>query len=139
MSVDLRIKPCPFCGGGGAATVWHYGYWSIKCSLCERDNKNACEQDWGEFDSEEHAIEAWNRRAESPERTCRCIEGTVPCYARNSATTPVTELQSCIKACVYICSSCKCVLGRMGTGIPLPEYGYCSGCGARIEKEVAHE
>lgn len=59
------LKPCPFCGKGDAGTVWHHGYWSVQCSYFAKDNyPNRCNQDWGEFDTEKEAAEAWNRRSE---------------------------------------------------------------------------
>lgn len=58
-----KLKPCPFCGCDNAGAQWHHGYWSITCgymsSVYPNDN---CYQDWGEFDTEQDAIEAWNRR-----------------------------------------------------------------------------
>ena len=58
-----ELKNCPFCGKDGAGTKWHHGYWSVKCSYFAEDNYPVrCNQDWGEFATEEEAIIAWNTR-----------------------------------------------------------------------------
>jgi len=46
------LKPCPFCGGKGRSVM--NDAWIIECSYC-----------WAQtdcFDTEQKAIEAWNRR-----------------------------------------------------------------------------
>jgi len=59
----MELKPCPFCGRGEAGTKWHHGYWSVQCGY-QHDGtpSDHCFQDWGEFESEEQAVTAWNRR-----------------------------------------------------------------------------
>lgn len=60
------LKPCPFCGLGEAGTQWHHGYWSVTCGyMHDGTPSNHCFQDWGEFETEEQAIKAWNRRADN--------------------------------------------------------------------------
>lgn len=62
--IDMELKPCPFCGCGEAGTQWHHGYWSVACGYNhDATPSNHCFQDWGEFETEEQAVEAWNRRA----------------------------------------------------------------------------
>ena len=58
-----ELKNCPFCGKDGAGTKWHHGYWSVQCSYFAEDNYPVrCNQNWGEFATEEEAIVAWNTR-----------------------------------------------------------------------------
>ncbi len=62
-----KIKPCPFCGQEGAGAHYDHGYWSVTCGYRHDGAPSAhCFQDWGEFETEEEAAEAWNRRAEAP-------------------------------------------------------------------------
>lgn len=62
--MNTELKPCPFCGGEGAGTKWHHGYWSVQCGYyCDARRSDLCFQDWGEFDTEQEAIDAWNRRS----------------------------------------------------------------------------
>ena len=67
--MNTELKPCPFCGGEGAGTKWLYGYWAIQCGyFCDARRSDLCFQEWGEFDTEQEAIEAWNRRiSDEPE------------------------------------------------------------------------
>lgn len=61
-----ELKPCPFCGCSEAGTQWHHGYWSVSCGYNHDSTPSIhCFQDWGEFETEEQAIEAWNMRADN--------------------------------------------------------------------------
>lgn len=55
---EIKLKPCPFCGGKAeSCTPWMgmaYGYW-VRCEAC------GCETEVSS--TEEQAAEAWNRRA----------------------------------------------------------------------------
>lgn len=67
------VLPCPFCGCGEAETKWHHGYWSIQCGYAhDALPSKHCFMDWGEFNSAEEAIEAWNTRPAL--LTGRCAE-----------------------------------------------------------------
>lgn len=64
---NKKLKPCPFCGCEEVGTKWHGGYWSIQCGYSHNPIPSEywteyCFQDWGEFGTEEQAIEAWNKR-----------------------------------------------------------------------------
>ena len=60
-----NLKSCPFCGCGEAGTKWHSGYWSVQCGYNHDCTPSEhCFQDWGEFETEKEAVEAWNRRAD---------------------------------------------------------------------------
>lgn len=52
-----KLKPCPFCGGKAKIfpTPDDFGY-GVEC-------ENDCIFFFGQFDTRERAIEAWNRRA----------------------------------------------------------------------------
>ena len=58
-----ELKNCPFCGGDEAGTKWHHGFWSVQCGYWADEFSGHCGQDWGEFDTQEAAIAAWNNRA----------------------------------------------------------------------------
>ena len=58
-----ELKPCPFCGGEAFTVENLYycepgrvGLWTVEC--------NGCHATTFEYDSEQEAIEAWDRRAE---------------------------------------------------------------------------
>ena len=54
--MDKKLKPCPFCGSDACVEV-SLGDYSVFC-------QNGCDcgakQEW--FNTEDEAIEAWNRR-----------------------------------------------------------------------------
>lgn len=55
----IDLKPCPFCGGN-EVKVRHEKYWRPKLSsnvICKE-----CFANTGWFDTDEEAINAWNRR-----------------------------------------------------------------------------
>lgn len=59
--MNSKLKFCPFCGCGEAGIKWHHGYWSVTCGYNHDSTPSKhCFQDWGEFETEEQAIEAWN-------------------------------------------------------------------------------
>lgn len=61
----MELKPCPFCGCGEAGAKWNHGYWSVMCGYTHDCTPSQhCFQDWGEFETEEKAVEAWNSRAD---------------------------------------------------------------------------
>ena len=57
-----KLKPCPFCYEENDLDVWErQGFftkkpWSVICNFCGAQGPEA--------ESEEKAVEAWNRRAE---------------------------------------------------------------------------
>lgn len=62
-----KIKPCPFCGQEGAGAHYDHGYWSVTCGYRHDGAPGGhCFQDWGEFETEKEAVEAWNHRAGPP-------------------------------------------------------------------------
>lgn len=59
-----ELKPCPFCGQRDAGVRDHHGYYSVCCGYWSDGKPSShCRQDWGEFETEDDAINAWNRRA----------------------------------------------------------------------------
>ena len=57
----MELKPCPFCG---STVIWNLevgrntDMWFVQCQDCFAT--------FPHFDSEEEAIEAWNRRVDNP-------------------------------------------------------------------------
>lgn len=51
---EIKLKPCPVCGGEAAA-IWKGNYW-VRCWECGAETPI--------YKSEKEAKEAWNRRAE---------------------------------------------------------------------------
>lgn len=65
---DIKLKPCPFCGG--EARLRHENFGVDKYSYCQCVN-SACEAKTRNvmistlFSSDEKAVEIWNRRADN--------------------------------------------------------------------------
>jgi len=58
---EIKLKPCPFCGGRAILYVWDSERWSVKCEKC-----NITTSPYGKCALTQ---EIWNRRAESAENT----------------------------------------------------------------------
>lgn len=60
----LDLKPCPFCGGeaklSGAYTIEGVTAWAVYCGKTPSDF--SCGAQITSIESEEKAIESWNRR-----------------------------------------------------------------------------
>ena len=56
------LRECPFCGGEAFTgyAIYDYNYWGVSCKKCGA----YVPVDFLNGDTEERAIEAWNRRAE---------------------------------------------------------------------------
>lgn len=67
----LKLKDCPFCGGGSRINKinctdgqCHYSDWRISCEFCPATMRIAADNYYGrDYFTEEEAIEFWNRRA----------------------------------------------------------------------------
>ena len=69
MSSDIKLLPCPFCGGEGSAFVDKYEKYFTGCLKCnfyygiEIEHDCELEDGWlAIHDSKEEAINAWNTR-----------------------------------------------------------------------------
>lgn len=56
---EEKLKSCPFCGGEARTIPYSFEDFAVRCKEC------GCGT--GIYDTEEEAIEAWNRRV--PQRT----------------------------------------------------------------------
>lgn len=59
---EIKLKPCPFCGGDAVMLVNMFGGWTVCCTDCD------CRcWDYGPngYETKGKAAEAWNRRADS--------------------------------------------------------------------------
>ena len=59
MSEELKLKPCPFCGGKAEIIYWANGRTTVSCSV------GGCMANISFCSSAEVAIKAWNRRADN--------------------------------------------------------------------------
>ena len=58
--MSVKLKPCPFCGAEGTLQNWACGdHYYVEC-LNPECTGDPCTDD---FDTEEEAIAAWNKRA----------------------------------------------------------------------------
>lgn len=126
MSMGENLSPCPFCGGeahvylagDGPAerSVWKYNIGCDHLPECPISTSggvvgdlDACSDDLDKL------TEAWNRRADEPQRRARRV-------CRDDAGVPQS----------FLCSEC----GWFDTdvdGLPL-DYSYCPNCGARVTR-----
>ena len=58
-----ELKPCPFCGDNAFLAEWTYDL-TLGNVLMHFVECNGCHAITFEYDTEEEAIKAWNRRAE---------------------------------------------------------------------------
>ena len=61
---DLKLKPCPFCGGEVKRTIGFMGFNFFKCKNRECGATVSFDNDYCNEHTEE-AIKAWNRRADN--------------------------------------------------------------------------
>ena len=123
---NTELKPCPFCGGKAktAYAINDYNRWGVYCKHC------GCSveiEDWkGVEDTEENAVEAWNRRAkmskavlvmDMPERChdCPFLDGDDACLAMDTSSVGVDVLKE---------KPDWCPLVPMPEKIPEPKDGY---------------
>lgn len=64
MSKDIKLKPCPFCGGEAKLTVSNYvacqdDFAEVKCAECGIGFHFGIDV---EYSAKDRAIEVWNRR-----------------------------------------------------------------------------
>lgn len=114
-----KLKPCPFCGCQEAGAQWHHGYWSVTCGYAHDSTPSKhCFQDWGEFETEKEAVEAWNNRHENAtgEWISTLIKAKKTCLEdKFDRYQPIT------------CSICK--------NPAYEKYNYCPSCGAKMNNE----
>ena len=57
-----ELKPCPFCGGKAEVLTDENEEYYVSCTECTA-LLGYCTDTWGDYSTEDEAIEAWNRRA----------------------------------------------------------------------------
>ena len=57
-----ELKPCPFCGGDKVATIPCEGGFYVVCYDILHSTGEGCGSSSGWHETEQKAIEAWNRR-----------------------------------------------------------------------------
>ena len=69
---EIKLKPCPFCGGGVLIAKDNHDKVLIECENCKllfgievENGTELVEGSRAMFDSVEEAVEAWNRRADN--------------------------------------------------------------------------
>lgn len=82
---EVKLKPCPFCGGEAKISTYDWGYsvkeYWIYCHSCD------CAS--GSYHSKEEAIETWNRRKpmdDIVERLEECEEYEAEAHNYNAST-----------------------------------------------------
>ena len=60
------LKPCPFCGGVAYMSKWVYGYF---CGAWHEKDCILNDSVMPDYEYEEKAAEAWNRRANDADAT----------------------------------------------------------------------
>lgn len=116
---ELRLKPCPFCGGEAYmvdAEIDGRAHYIVKCGTCY------CTSGVMQL-SRPEAVAAWNRRAE---RTCRMVEVETGELADYSDTDEV----------IFHCAACHAERGVLSYDEDGNVYSarpeYCPNCGARV-------
>ena len=135
---EIKLKPCPFCGGEAWTFhipenneyetklhewIWRTpGRWLVGCDtqLCMLNINNMPET----FASEQEAAEAWNKRAELPERK----KGK---WIRKSATAWSWTCSCCQKDDSYAYSA-----GESFEPDVLQDL-FCPNCGAQMYEEAS--
>lgn len=105
-AMTQELKPCPFCGGEAHVLAQHWDdgshVWWVECAACGAEGMRC--------DDGQHAIDAWNTRAE---RTC------------------TFEPESSGLLGQYKCSSCNDTV-RLASLKMLERLHYCPNCGTKV-------
>lgn len=56
---EIKLKPCPFCGGKAELFQDYMGWYVIECTACGNGTLH--------FANSDGAVNAWNRRADTNE------------------------------------------------------------------------
>ena len=66
---EIKLKPCPFCGGEAVLKRDRIGLYCVKCTNCKCMTTFQFDFGEGEEASKKKAAKIWNRRAENESRT----------------------------------------------------------------------
>lgn len=109
-NLTTELLPCPFCGGESTVErIGKSGYFYVTCNTAY-----CC--DFGKFDTEAEAIEAWNARQE---RMCHIVKETKTIRSLLHGEVEVTDER---------CSECEGFMD-VGSGV---YRNYCPNCGAKV-------
>lgn len=62
---EIKLKPCPFCGGKAALKGDFFSL--VKCEECGAETRKV--EISKKYSSDEKAVEAWNRRTDNDKKT----------------------------------------------------------------------
>lgn len=110
---EIKLKPCPFCGGVARIASVGETVVFVTCQTCHVGTQGISVS--AEYCANEKAAEEWNRRADVPPKAN---------WTREDVTSYDGET---IKNGAAICGRCK-----KAFFMPTDTFDYCPNCGARM-------
>ena len=131
---EIKLKPCPFCGGNGVVRTSMDGYDEFKVFSVSCTNKGCVAyltRDYWERDIN-GLVKKWNSRYEPP---------IIVDYVKQGNWVQSVDDDGCA---IKICSECG---GKMPYVVPstlseddwIEAANYCWKCGAKMEGEISGE
>ncbi|WP_293601964.1 Lar family restriction alleviation protein [Ruminococcus sp. CAG:330] len=116
---NIKLKPCPFCGGVARIASVGETVVFVTCQTCHVGTQGISVS--AEYCANEKAAEEWNRRADVPPRAN---------WTREDFTSYDGET---IKNGAAVCGRCK-----KAFFMPTDTFDYCPNCGARMNDGEDH-
>lgn len=116
---DIKLKPCPFCGGVARIASEGETVVFVTCQTCHVETPGISVS--AEYCANERAAKEWNRRADVPPRAN---------WTRKDVTSYDGET---IKNGAAVCGRCK-----KAFFMPTDTFDYCPNCGARMNDGEDH-
>ena len=136
MQSEIKLKPCPFCGGNGAniKKLFVGDVYYVACVVCHATSHA--------FDKPENAATAWNRRAEPENRVLTLEEVKAHCEGGVDAAPLWVEFDEGLSRWVQIAPhepGCELEYVSVFVSIMWPQYGKGWRCWLRkpTEEETA--